>query len=550
MNDMKTIAFYSYKGGVGRTLALSNVAMRLVGFGKKVMMLDLDLEAPGLHCKFSNFHSDEKIKSGIVDYIYEYAVNQTIPSSIKSYVCHLQNEVSESLDLIAAGNPRSSEYWRKLSAINWYELLYGDGATGVSFFLDMKEKIAKEFQPDYLLIDTRTGITDLSSLTVSLLADRLVILSANNQENLEGCQRIVRSVLSQENDLLGQEKEVILALTRIPHPTTPEERLREENLVANFKKHFAGLTYASGREIDCNPVVIHSDRNLECSESIKIGFEKETRGALETIANEYLDLFAQVTANDLSEEELLKFDEQKEIRRLVNKIVRIENDVEALQVINEVIERYSKESVFYFLKSDKLLKNNIFDESLSAINNAIRLFPLPEYTLLKAILLYNKGEHEEAYKMIVPIKDISADAFYSYCLIKAMGGKFPEEEIFEDLNQLKEMNYMPAVVGNLIACYQNKIGSFEEAEKSIYKAIEQDKNRPELYTTLAEIKANQEDYLQFYMNIDIALSKGVNLVETMRQLPEIYSKFKKDEKFIALLKRYEKDRVIELLKSL
>ena len=48
---MKTFTFYSYKGGVGRTLALVNVANRLVEFGKKVCILDFDLEAPGLQSK-------------------------------------------------------------------------------------------------------------------------------------------------------------------------------------------------------------------------------------------------------------------------------------------------------------------------------------------------------------------------------------------------------------------------------------------------------------------------------------------------------------------
>ncbi|MBK7057003.1 MAG: AAA family ATPase [Leptospiraceae bacterium] len=43
---MKTVTFYSYKGGVGRTLALANIAMRLSEFGKKVCILDFDLEAP------------------------------------------------------------------------------------------------------------------------------------------------------------------------------------------------------------------------------------------------------------------------------------------------------------------------------------------------------------------------------------------------------------------------------------------------------------------------------------------------------------------------
>ena len=45
----KLITFYSYKGGVGRTFLLANVAALLRRWGAKVLCVDWDLEAPGLH---------------------------------------------------------------------------------------------------------------------------------------------------------------------------------------------------------------------------------------------------------------------------------------------------------------------------------------------------------------------------------------------------------------------------------------------------------------------------------------------------------------------
>lgn len=42
---MKTLTFYSYKGGVGRSLALVNIATRLSEFGKKVCIIDFDLRS-------------------------------------------------------------------------------------------------------------------------------------------------------------------------------------------------------------------------------------------------------------------------------------------------------------------------------------------------------------------------------------------------------------------------------------------------------------------------------------------------------------------------
>ena len=41
---IQTITFYSYKGGVGRTLALANIAMYLSRFGQNVCIVDFDLE--------------------------------------------------------------------------------------------------------------------------------------------------------------------------------------------------------------------------------------------------------------------------------------------------------------------------------------------------------------------------------------------------------------------------------------------------------------------------------------------------------------------------
>jgi len=42
------VTFYSYKGGVGRSMALANVAALLARWGRRVLIIDWDLEAPGI----------------------------------------------------------------------------------------------------------------------------------------------------------------------------------------------------------------------------------------------------------------------------------------------------------------------------------------------------------------------------------------------------------------------------------------------------------------------------------------------------------------------
>ena len=55
-------------------------------------------------------------------------------------------------------------------------------------FLDLRAKIEQEFAPDYLLIDSRTGITETGGVATTVLPDTLVCCLANNRENLEGAR--------------------------------------------------------------------------------------------------------------------------------------------------------------------------------------------------------------------------------------------------------------------------------------------------------------------------------------------------------------------------
>ena len=84
---MRTITFYSYKGGPGRSLALANIAAYLSQSGKKVFAMDLDLEAPGLHYKFEIPPIEEHAPmKGVVDYIHSFVTGGDLPESLKSFV--------------------------------------------------------------------------------------------------------------------------------------------------------------------------------------------------------------------------------------------------------------------------------------------------------------------------------------------------------------------------------------------------------------------------------------------------------------------------------
>src|SRR3970282_92133 len=70
----KVITFYSYKGGVGRSMSLVNIACLMAKQKKKVLLIDWDLEAPGLHTFFNDDIKKEYL--GLVDFITD--VNEFI----------------------------------------------------------------------------------------------------------------------------------------------------------------------------------------------------------------------------------------------------------------------------------------------------------------------------------------------------------------------------------------------------------------------------------------------------------------------------------------
>src|SRR5882724_4529156 len=125
------VTFYSYKGGTGRTLALANVAALLAQWGHRVLCVDWDLEAPGLHLYFDRYAPPAK--GGLVEVIGALASGQK--ASWQKFVVRTgigaldgQKRTRRGkgrLDLLAAGRPGRG-YVARLQALDW-SALYAKG---------------------------------------------------------------------------------------------------------------------------------------------------------------------------------------------------------------------------------------------------------------------------------------------------------------------------------------------------------------------------------------------------------------------------------------
>jgi tetratricopeptide (TPR) repeat protein len=287
---MQTTTFFSYKGGTGRSLAVANAATYLSQLGFRVAVLDFDLEAPGLNYKLSRAEdgSPVEVNFGLVDYLHRIVVDKEKPDSIKKYAIevNLLGNDFPPIVLIPAGKVPSIEYWRKLSKLDWHELFYTPGALGVEIFLDLKLRIEKEIAPDFLLVDSRTGITEIGGIATTILPDTVICILLNNRENMEGSRAVLRSL---QNPANAKEIKVIVALSRLPVLKDKEPEVNILNHIKNFLME--GAEDQQNSLLTDQIFVLHSEPALQMRETLRVASGLSLDESV--LLRDYLRLFAQ-----------------------------------------------------------------------------------------------------------------------------------------------------------------------------------------------------------------------------------------------------------------
>ncbi|HEX2224177.1 MAG TPA: AAA family ATPase, partial [Thermoanaerobaculia bacterium] len=199
----RIITFYSYKGGTGRSLALANVAWVLASNGKRVLVVDWDLEAPGLHRYFHPFLVDRDLSSsdGVVDFVIDYATEamtpprpgETVPpdwyrrhADITRYAASLEWEGWElprggTLDFVGAGRQGLS-YSTRVNTFDWRG--FYDRHGGGVFLEAVRDRMREEY--DYILLDSRPGVSDTAGICTVQMPDDLVVCFTLNNQSIEG----------------------------------------------------------------------------------------------------------------------------------------------------------------------------------------------------------------------------------------------------------------------------------------------------------------------------------------------------------------------------
>lgn len=235
--SMYTVTFYSFKGGVGRTMALVNVAAQLAAEGKRVLMVDFDLEAPGL----MSFDWDcaNKETMGLVEYVTNYRETMEAPS-VADYLCRSKIFPSGGELWIMPAGKHDAEYSARLNNIDWRHLY--EHEEGYLLFEDLKLQWQRQVQPDYVFIDSRTGHSDVEGICTRQLPDAVSFLFFPNEQNLQGLGRVCKSILVQNEKRKNTRNAIKLHFVASNVPDLDDE----EEIIGRRLEQFKGeLGYKS-----------------------------------------------------------------------------------------------------------------------------------------------------------------------------------------------------------------------------------------------------------------------------------------------------------------
>jgi CobQ/CobB/MinD/ParA nucleotide binding domain len=179
-SDISTIprvVFYSIKGGVGRSTALAASAWALAESGQRVLVLDLDLESPGLST--SLLPTSRQPAYGITDWLVEDLVNNGDAILDQMHASLGSQQRGGELIVVPSHGDNPGEYVSKLGRV-WMPGFTADGQrqTWSERLLRMIQQLEAKHQPTIVLIDSRAGIDEVASACVTDLGAKLIYLFA------------------------------------------------------------------------------------------------------------------------------------------------------------------------------------------------------------------------------------------------------------------------------------------------------------------------------------------------------------------------------------
>ncbi|SMF93458.1 CobQ/CobB/MinD/ParA nucleotide binding domain-containing protein [Methylomagnum ishizawai] len=224
--------FASLKGGVGRSTALAVAATELARQGRKVLAVDLDLEAPGLGTLL--IEESDKPKYGVLDWYVEQGIG-SIPEEENNEF--LGDMVAPSpfgrgkglIDVVPAIGRISDDYPGNVLAKLARAYLDLPQEVGQSLgFLDRTQKLIDELasrrQYDAVLVDARAGLNESTAAAILGLGADVLLFGVDTPQTFAGYRYLLAHL---KKFIKPDDDDWWLRLRMVHAKASPDERRKQ-----------------------------------------------------------------------------------------------------------------------------------------------------------------------------------------------------------------------------------------------------------------------------------------------------------------------------------
>ena len=173
----KILAFHSSRGGTGKTVIATNLAVIWANKGLKIALLDLDFRAPSLASAFS-----KAIKKSPDCWLNEFLSGRCKINQILIDVSSMY-ELKGKLYLGLA-NPSIEAIRNTMDKSRAWEV------SAVKRLFSMRKTLFKEMEIDYIILDTSPGL-QYSSINAVVSSDISILITTNDEVDLLGTKNLI-----------------------------------------------------------------------------------------------------------------------------------------------------------------------------------------------------------------------------------------------------------------------------------------------------------------------------------------------------------------------
>lgn len=163
----KLVSVHSYRGGTGKSNTTANLAATLAKYGKRVAVIDTDIQSPGIHVLFG--FQEEQVATTLNDYLWGRRSISEVACDVTSALGPLGNNGGQVF--LVPSSTRAEDIARILR--EGYDIEYL--SQGLQSLID-------ELNLDYLLVDTHPGLNEETLLSISVSDVLFLILRPDAQD--------------------------------------------------------------------------------------------------------------------------------------------------------------------------------------------------------------------------------------------------------------------------------------------------------------------------------------------------------------------------------